>query len=267
MKFPPLLKYWRAQRGMSQLDLALIAEVSSKHVSFLETGRSSPTEDMVLKLAGALKLPLREQNALLVSAGFHAYFEEPNLDDEVHAPIKGALARMLTKHDPFPMTVMNRHFDVVDLNLGAKAVFGAVAKDLSAVRQPLNIFHVCFDENAVRGAIVDWEQTAHSLLTHLHLLALEHKGDEGLRQLIDELLDYPEVPSNFRQPDFSKRPSPTLAFRLRMGETELSFLSTITRFSSPGNITLEELCIESYYPLDDVTEAACNDLVTPLLAE
>ncbi|MEZ4297079.1 MAG: helix-turn-helix transcriptional regulator [Polyangiaceae bacterium] len=258
--YPALLRHFRQRRGLSQLDLSLAADVSARHVSFLETGRAEPSREMVLRLASALDVPLRDQNQMLQAAGFTPEFAEPGIEGGLSAPIESALTRMLALHEPYPMVVMNRLYDVYRTNTGAQLFFGQVIADPSAVVPPLNLFRLAFDPRLARHAIVDWERTARALLSRLHRESLARAGDASLAALVRDLLEYPDVPEDFRQPDFSLPSDPVLGLRLRCKGVDMSFLVTVTVFSAPQNVTLEELRIESYFPLDDATARACEAL-------
>lgn len=257
--FPALLRYWRQRRGLSQLDLALSAGVSARHVSFLETGRAQPSQEMILLLTATLRLPLRDRNQLLQAAGFAAAYAEPDPREGLTQPVRHALERMLAQHEPFPMTIMDRHYNVLQLNRGAARLLGRFVAEPAALRSPANVYHLLFDPRLGRPFVVEWEQTARVLLSRLHVEALEHPSDDGLRSLIDELLALPGVPETWRQPDFSQRVDSTAPLRLRRDSLELGFLTAITCFSAPSNVTLEELRIESYFPLDAATERACAE--------
>jgi transcriptional regulator with XRE-family HTH domain len=258
--FPALLRHWRGCRGLSQLDLALAADVSARHVSFLETGRAQPSREMALRLGGALNLSLRDQNAMLHAAGFPHEFDEPRLDQGMPPAIEQALARMLRQHEPFPMVVVNRSYDVLRTNDGAQRLLAKMIADPSALTDPPNLFHLLFDPRLGRRAVVDWERTARALLSRLHREALARSGDVQLGALVRSLFEYADVPSSFRQPDFSAPSEPTLVLRLRSDDVELAFLTTLTVFSAPQNVTLDELRIDSYFPLDEVTVRACERL-------
>ncbi len=261
--YSALLKYWRGQRGMSQLDLAVAADVSTRHISFLETGRAQPSEDMLLRLAANLDVPLREQNAMLNAAGFDELFEEPSLDAEIAPSIAFALERMFAQHEPFPMMAMNHRYDVLRTNHAAQSMMALFVADPSALKLPLNAYRMLFDPRLSRNFVVDWEHVGQALLSRLHREALRRPEDEGLRGLLDEMLTYPDVPSEWRQPDLRLPNVATYTFRLAKDDLEMAFLTTVTTFSAPSNITLEELQIESYFPLDEATEQACRKLALP----
>lgn len=249
--FPALLRHHRQRRGHSQLDLAIAAEVSARHLSFLETGRAQPSREMVLRLASVLDLALRDQNALLEAAGFPAAFSAPR---EGMAVVERALERMLAHQEPYPMAVVDRRYDVVRVNRGAERLLARAIRDPGALSSAVNLFHVVFDPRLARAAIVDWERTARTLLSRLYRESL---ADPALADLVQELLAHPDVPASFRHPDLETPSEPTMVLRLRLDGEVLAFLTTMTVFSAPQNVTLDELRIESYFPLDEATAAAC----------
>ena len=257
--FPALLKHWRSRRGLSQLDLALAAEVSTRHVSFLETGRAQPSREMVLRLATTLAVPLRDQNQLLVAAGHPEAFEEPD-EDALAGPIRQAVERMLAHHEPFPMVVMSRAYDVVLLNRAAKEVLARFVLDPSALGDRPNGMALLFDPNLARPFVVDWPSVARTLLSRLHREVLERPNDAALATLLRSLLDQPDVPRDWQAPDLSLPSEPVLPIRLQRDGQSLGFLTTVTVFNAPQNVTVEELRIESYFPLDDATRRACEAL-------
>ena len=258
--FSALLRHWRTRRGLSQLDLSLTAEVSSRHISFLETGRAQPSREMVLILGGALDLPLRDQNVLLRAAGFSDHFAEPSWTEGLDPIIERTLQRMLEKHEPFPMVVLSHGYDIVRANQSAARMMLWLIHDMSAMRQPQNLLRALFDPRLARPYVVEWERIARSLLTRIQREVISRPSDAALSTLLHDLLAYPEVPASFRQPDLTVASEPTLSVRLRKGDRELAFLTTVTQFDAPQNVTLQELKIESYFPLDDQTALACETL-------
>ncbi len=255
--FPALLRHWRNRRGLSQLDLALAADVSPRHVSFLETGRAQPSRDMVLRLGATLSVPLRDQNAMLRASGFTEEFPEPSFAAGLPAGVTQAIERMLRQHEPYPMTVLDRRYQLLRANDGATRVFSRLLADPSALASPPNVFVMLFDPRLVRPFVVDWEATARGLLSRLHREALAGDSDGELGALLRTLLAFPGVPESWRQPDFSLPSEPTLTLRLQRDRLKLSFLTTLTVFNAPQNVTLEELRLESYFPLDDETARSC----------
>ena len=256
--FAALLKFWRGRRGLSQLDLALEANVSARHVSFLETGRAQPSREMIVRLAKTLGLTLRDHNELLAAAGFGEAYATPEVGDLLAGPVAAALDLMLAHHDPYPMVVIDRGYDVVRLNGGATRLLAHIAP-LGHGARP-NVMHVLFDPRQARAAVVDWPHVARAILSRLHREVLERPQDKVLSALLRSLFDYPDVPSDWQRPDLALPSEPYLPLRLRLPEVELGFLTAITAFSAPQNVTLDELRIESYFPLDDVTREACAGL-------
>lgn len=250
--FPALLRHWRGARGLSQLDLALAADVSSRHLSFLETGRSRPSRELALRLGATLGLSLRDLDELLRAAGFDAEFTHeapPRLPPLVDAVID----RMMAAHAPYPMLVVDRGYDLLRANPGAAALLGRFVLDPNALPGTPNLYALLFDPRLVRPFVVDWERVARLLVARLHREALAARGDGALNALLDGVLAQPGVPASWRHPDFSTPSEPVLALRLCRGGDALAFATTITAFSAPGNAAVEELRIESYYPLDEAT--------------
>jgi transcriptional regulator with XRE-family HTH domain len=256
--FPALLKYWRGRKGLSQLDLALAADVSSRHISFLETGRAQPSRDMILRLGATLGVPLRDQNAMLRAAGMEEEYEEPGLDGALPPVIETVLERMLAQQEPYPLVVMNRRYDILRFNRAAGLLLQRFVADPTALGdRPLNGFHLLFDPRLLRPAIVDWELVGRTLLWRLHRELLDAPADDQIRALVEEMHAYPDVPEAWRHPDLSVSSPPVLAVRLRRDDLQLSFITTVTAFNAPQNVTLEELRIESYYPLDHESAELC----------
>jgi len=263
MVFPALLKYWRGVRGMSQLDLSLAAEVSARHLSFLETGRSKPSREMVLRLGATLGVPLREQNSLLEAAGFAPSFRGMESSDPLDPRLEQAISRMMELQEPYPLLVLDRHYDVLRANNATHRVFAGVLGDRAARlvdEQPLNALRLLFAPEWLRSGVEDWDGLARQVLIRLQREVLENPADERLAQLLDELVALPGVPDDWRTPDLGLISEPTLFFRVRCRGESISFLTTVTRFSAPQNVRLEELQIESYFPMDETTERVCREL-------
>lgn len=259
--FPALLKHWRGQRGLSQLDLAVAADVSSRHVSFLETGRSTPSVDMVLRLASTLDVPLRHVNALLEAAGHEPVFEQARPQDGLPPTVAAAVDAMKTHHEPFPLVVVDRTYDVVDLNAGALAVVGGALADAETVlARGLNLVRATFDPDGAASAIVNFDEVGRSLLWRLQREVLAEPDDGPLRELLDDVLAMPTVGDDWREADLSVPSSPALEVRLRVAGDELRFLTLVTAFQAPQAVLVDELRIETWFPADDVTAAACHAL-------
>jgi hypothetical protein len=215
---------------------------------------------MILRLAAVMSVPLRHQNAMLVAAGYGEAFDEPGLDADLSGPIRMALERMLAQHEPFPTVVVNRRYDVLTTNRSATALIPRLVAEPAAITMPVNVFRMVFDPRLARRFVVDWERLARSLLSRLHREALERGNDSELKALLRALFEYSDIPSGWQQPDLSTPSEPCVMFRFRRDDLELAFLTTLTEFSAPQNVTLDELRIESYFPLDDRTRRACQEL-------
>jgi len=260
--FPALLRHWRMRRGYSQLDFALLADVSARHLSFLETGRAEPSREMILRLAAALDVPLRERNTMLRAAGHADEYPEPALAAGLPAGVAQAIERMLAQHEPYPMIVLDRRYDIVRTNAAAGRLMMRFVAEPAALGTPPNAFTMLFDPRLVRPFVVDWERTAHELVSRLHRESLIDANAAVLAPLLDSLFEYPDVPREWRQPDFSVPSEPTIVLRFRRGDVELAFLTTMTVFSAPQNVTLDELTLESYFPVDPATAELCQRLAT-----
>ncbi len=249
---------------MSQLDLSIASDVSSRHISFLETGRSNPSEEMVLVLAQALDVPMRDTNGMLRAAGFEAHYSEPTVDDLLSGPLGDAVDTMLQHHQPFPMMIVDRLYNVVRTNHAGQLLFAMGGVDLATEdstenEAPVNVLRLVFDP-AKRELIGDWERTAGTILRRLQREAFHRPHDRDMAELLDDLLQTDGLPANWRNPDPTAIEEPMLGVEFRAGDIALNFLTTITEFNAPQNVTLDELRIESYFPLDDQTRALCEEL-------
>ena len=259
----PLLRRWRESRHLSQLDLALEAEVSSRHISFLETGRAAPSREMLLTLAGVLDVPLRERNILLLAAGYAPVYRETSLDDPRMSHVRAALEMILRQQEPRSAFAFDRHWNLVMGNAAfvrfLTAVMGTAPAGfvpLKVATEPrLNLLRLMFDPNAIRKMIVNWEPIAKSLLNQAHRAAAWAR-DNSVRELITAILSYPGVPANWREPDLETPPALMLSFELRMPGGKIArMFSTITTLSAPEDVTLQELHIEAFYPADEESES------------
>jgi transcriptional regulator with XRE-family HTH domain len=263
--FPALLKHWRNLRGLSQLDMALAAGVSSRHVSFLETGRSTPSAAMILRLAATLDVPLRHVNVMLQAAGHAAVYREPIPGERLPEEVESALRLMKEHHEPFPLVVVDRSYDVLDLNRGAADLFGQVLEriDPTEVRRDgtagLNLARLTFHP-AVREAFVNFDEVGRSLLWRLQREVLAERGDDRLRDLLDEVLTMPTVSPTWREADLSTPSSPVLVVHLRVRGVDLRFMTMVTALQAPQLVRLDDLRIESWFPIDAATADACRAL-------
>lgn len=257
--FAALLKFWRGKRGLSQLDLALKADISARHVSFLETGRSQPSQEMVLRLAESLDLSFREQNKMLTEAGFEVLFDEPALAELDDPGISGVLQMMMDKHEPFPMMIMDECYNLLQMNQAAR---GFVEACLGPIDEPINVLLAIFDESTFKPFIEQWDLAAREVLTRLQREVLQRPNDQRLAKVLDAALDMPGLPKDWREPDLTQGAQSVFPFRFRVGEHRLDFITTVTSFNTPRNVTLEELRIESYFPANAHTEQLCLQLLS-----
>lgn len=244
-----LLRSWRRRRSLSQLELALEADVSSRHVSFLETGRARPSREMVLRLAEHLDIPLRERNRLLLAAGYAPLYVEHSLDEPAMAPIHQALDRFLRAHEPYPAVVLDRHYNLVSGNDAVAVLTAGVAPDL--LEPPANALRVTLHPTGMAPQIVNLTEWSAHLLHRLRRQAAL-TADPELERLYDELSSYPGV--SLESPGEEGSGSEiVLPLRMRAGDRELAFFSTISTFGTPVDITLAELVIEAFYPANAAT--------------
>ena len=255
-----LLRQWRDLRGVSQLALALDASVSQKHVSFVESGRSRPSAQMVLDLSDALEVPLRERKAILLAEGYAPRYSEASLDAPSLSRITSALERMLRQNEPFPAMVMDRHWNVVLVNGAARRFFGRFV-DLAAWPAPRNLLHLMFDPAGLRPFVVDWAATSRMLLARVHREALGHAVDAGTRHLLDALALYPSVGPYRRAPEVDSA-APLVPLTFSKDGVTLSYFSLITTVGTPQAVATQELRLECMFPADDETERRHPDFVS-----
>jgi transcriptional regulator with XRE-family HTH domain len=246
---------------MSQLDLAVEAEVSSRHLSFIETGRSQPSREMVLLLTQVLDLPLRDRNDLLTAAGYAPIYRETGIETPPLAQARRALAFILQQQEPYPALVLDRHWNVLMAN-AATARIQEYFLDLPAVAMlgPQNAMRLLFHPHAFRPYIINWEAMAAAMIQWLHREIFSGFADEETRRLLNELLSYPGVPRHWRTLDLDVTVAPFLAIEFRKADLDLRFFTTLTSLGTPHDITLQELRIESFFPADEATEAASRKL-------
>ncbi len=253
--FPALLKFWRARSGRSQLDLALAADVSARHLSFLESGRAAPSEAMVRRLMQALDAPPQAHGDALRAAGF-GHASPPA--DSVSPAVTWAIERMLTQQEPFPLTVLAPDCEIVRSNAAAQRLFGRFIAEPGV--PATNMVDLVFDPRLLRPFIVDWPALAARMIARLHRDRLQRHADARLPALLARALAHPDVPAAWAQPDFEAENTSTLAVRLQRGELAVAFMTTITTFAAPQSVGLDELRIESYFPLDEAARVLCERL-------
>jgi transcriptional regulator with XRE-family HTH domain len=253
-----LLREWRQRRRMSQLDLALEAEISARHLSFIETGRSQPSREMVLNLTERLDVPLRERNVLLVAAGYAPVFPEKTLDDPALAAARQAVDMVLKGHEPFPALAVDRHWTLIASNAAVPALL--TGADPSLLRPPINVLRLSLHPDGLAPRIANLAEWRAHLLARLRR-QIEISADKVLVELLDELAALPAP--------FSKRPIAlsdhelagiVVPFRLVTDGGVLSFISTTTVFGTPVDITLSELALEAFFPADPATAESLRRL-------
>jgi transcriptional regulator with XRE-family HTH domain len=246
------LREWRQRRRLSQLDLALEAEISTKHLSFLETGRAQPSRDMVLKLAEQLDVPLRERNVLLVSAGYAPVFPQRSLQDPALQAARKAVDLVLKGHEPYPALAVDRHWTLVAHNAAVPALLAGAAARL--LQPPVNVLRLSLHPEGLAPRIENLAEWRAHLLARLRQ-QIDATADAELSRLLDELAGY-------KAPDGAKAARATVSqdyagvvvpLRFRSEAGTLSLFSTTTIFGTPVDVTLSELAIESFFPADAAT--------------
>ncbi|MBI3245788.1 MAG: helix-turn-helix transcriptional regulator [Deltaproteobacteria bacterium] len=259
--FGQLLRQWRARRHTSQLALAVEAEISSRHLSFLETGRAQPSRDMVSLLARVLDVPLRARNELLTAAGYAPIYRETALDETEMAQVRRAVDFMLYQQEPYPAVVLDRLWNIVKSNdaMGRVMRLFLSTEEAAAAGAP-NIMRLTYHPRGLRTWIVNWEETASAYIQWLHRDLLR-TGDPKTGELLDELLSYPGIPRQWLSLDLDASTNPFLAMEFRKGNVRLRFFTTIASLGTPYDITLHELRVECFFPAEEATEAALHALV------
>jgi transcriptional regulator with XRE-family HTH domain len=261
LAFGGLLRQWRTSRHMSQLALAIESGISTRHLSFLETGRAQPSREMVQLLAGMLDVPLGDRNALLVSAGYApAYGERPLTAPELE-PVRRALQFILTQQEPYPALVVDGQWNVVMRNEASRRIFD-LFNDPDCDDETVNVMRTVFCPDGLRRYIVNWEELAECLVHSLHR-QVAATGSDVIGRLRDELLAYPGVPSRWSVPDPTVTMPPLVSMQLQKGDLALTFLSMITTLATPRDVALQQLKIECFFPGDAVTEQTSRRLASP----
>ncbi len=252
-----LLRAWRSARRLSQLELSLEANVSARHLSYVETGKSQPSREMVARLADALGMPLRERNALMIAAGYAPEYRETPLATPEMAPVRRALEFMLAQQEPYPALVMTRHWDVVLVNDALARVFSMLA---GHAPKHANIVRQIFDPDDMRAFVDNWEEVAGDVVRHLHEQIAAAPSDDKSRALLDEALAWPGVPERWRTREAGSMPLPLLTTNFRSGGTVLKFFSTFATFGTSRDVTVDELRIECMFAADEATAERCRAL-------
>ena len=252
------LRGWRQRRHLSQLDLAVDAEISARHLSFIETGRALPSRDMVLKLAERLAVPLRERNVLLVAAGFAPAFPQRALDDPMLGSARRAIELVLRAHEPNPALAYDRHWNLVTANRMVAPLLQGIPQRL--LQPPLNILRLAFHPEGLASRTVNLAEWCGHLLERLHRQC-EATADGELLKLYDDLKSYP-IPA--RSAAVAPDNNVALALKLRHNGEVLSFISTTMVFGTPVDVTLSELALETFFPADDLTTERMRKIAASL---
>lgn len=263
--FPPFghtLRECRQARKLSQLDLALNAEVSQRHLSFLESGRAQPSRPMILNLSEALNLPLRERNRLLLSAGFAPVYPQRELLSPDMTPVREALELLLHHHNPYPAVVVDRAWNLKMLNASALRVFSLLG-DLDQVWRQVcpdgdrNLLKLTFHPQGMRPWIVNFDELARVMVARTQHEALEHPH---VAAVLETILGYPGLPARLCNSDPPSMPLPVLPTHLRAQGIELRMFTMLSTFGTPQDLTTDELRVESFFPADAASESLLRQL-------
>jgi transcriptional regulator with XRE-family HTH domain len=251
------LREWRQRRRMSQLDLAGDAEISTRHLSFLETGRSLPSREMILNLAERLEIPLRERNVLLTAAGYAPLFPQRPLDDPALRSMRRAIDFVLKGHEPYPALAVDRHWTMVTHNAAVPALIAGV--DAALLRPPVNVLRLSLHPSGLAPRILNLAQWRAHLVARLRR-QVEITADALLAELLGELLSYRPSAGCSAGAPVAEETDVVVPLRLKSERGELSLFSTTTVFGTPVDVTLSELAVESFFPANAVTAERLREL-------
>lgn len=257
-QFGAQLKRWRRSRGKSQMELAMFAGYSQRHLSFLESGRSVPSRNAIVNLSDALAIPIAARNELFVSVGYAPIYRAEPLDGEAFSSAVEALTSILQHHRPFPALLVDRQWNLLLANDSALAFF-QVFIDIPADPPP-NVMRLSFEQDGLRGYITNWPLLARHFMTRMKLELAENPNYDDLRSIVEEFENDPEISSNQDESELMLTPLPVFPICLRKDDLELELLSMISTFQLPQEITLAELRIETFLPGNEVTRQYLFDL-------
>jgi transcriptional regulator with XRE-family HTH domain len=247
-----LLRQWRTSRGRSQLNLSLDTGISQRQISFIESGRSTPSRPTLMGIAQALEVPLRERNSLLLAAGYAPLYSEAAWNAEEMKRIIKALERIMTQHEPYPAIVMDRYWNVLLTNDAALRFFNCFI-DMSARKAPRNMVHLMFDPQGMRPFTANWESLAKTLIHRIHREAVGHVVDQRTKDLVTDLLNYPGVELDLQSPE-TPGALPMIPMTFIKGGATMNYFSLVTTVGTPQTVAAQELRMECMYPADDATE-------------
>lgn len=251
-----LIRDWRQLRRLSQLDLALEAEISQKHLSFIESGRSAPSRDMVLHLAENLGVPLRERNALLLAAGYAPVYLERSLEDPGLQAARSAIDLLLKGHEPYPALAVDRHWTLLAANAAVAPLLAGVT-EAELLRPPVNVLRLSLHPGGLAPAILNFAEWRSHLIARLRQ-QIRATADPALAELLAELLGYPtpDLPARKGKAGEDSEPPVVVPLQMRFGDSILSLISATTVFGTPVDVTLSELALETFFPADQATAEA-----------
>jgi len=256
--FATALRYWRDKRGYSQLRLSAESRISQRHISFLESGRSQPSRELILKLGTVLDIPLRQRNVMLLAAGFAPAYQERKLSDPELASVKQALDFMLAQQAPYPALVVDRLWNLVMSN-GPAAMMMRWLLDMPdsqpIPREGVNILQLMLDPQAVRKHLVNWQEVCADLLHWIQREAMSDGPGSEATRLLEQLVALPGIKAASQTPNLDTRVLPFLAMTIRKDGVELNLFTSIATMGTPHDVTVHELRIESFFPADAATAA------------
>jgi transcriptional regulator with XRE-family HTH domain len=258
-----MLRHWRDLRGKSQLVLSSYTGVSQRHISFIESGRSSPSRQTLMDIAQALDVPLRDRNSLLLAAGFAPLYSEAPWNAAEMQGVMRALERMLRQHDPFPAVVMDRYWNVLMANEAAPRFFNCFI-DMNKRTGPRNMLHLMFDPDGMRPYIDEWDQVAPTLIHRIARESVGYVTDSKTQELITALLSYPGTKAEWNTPKaVPTTPTfPVIPLGFNHNGATLRYFSMVTTVATPQTIAAQELRIECLFPVDESSEALHLNLMS-----
>ncbi len=262
-----LLRHWRDMRGKSQFDLSLDTGGSQRHISFIESGRSVPSREILMEIAQALDIPLRDRNMLLLAAGYAPIYSEGAWNTLEMKSITSVLKGMLRQHEPFPAVVMDRYWNVLMANESTPRFFNSFT-EMAVKKSPRNILHLMFDPERMRPFVANWESVAKSLFERVYRESVGRVIDEKSRELLAALQAYPGVKTEWKSPKTSGAgpTMPMIPIGFVKDKKVLNYFSMVTTVGTPQTIAAQELRIECMYPVDEETEVAHVKLIKSLPA-
>jgi transcriptional regulator with XRE-family HTH domain len=255
-----LVRYWRRIRSMSQLDLASAAMTTPRYMSFLETGRARASRDMVLRLATALEVPLRDRNGLLLAAGFAPLYTDYDLDDPAVERVTNAIGRILDQHDPLPAVLLNRQWDVRRTNDGAARLFARLLAPHRIPDTP-NVLRLMLEPGPVRAAVANWDEVAPALLERARREAVGGVLDHDTAEFVQQLRTGPDASIFGAAPRTLGPLVPVIDVHLNVDGTILRWFSIVSTIGTPVDVTAQELRVEAFFPADEHTEHEWRSMI------